>query len=52
MRTSAATAYLGAALYTPNLNLLTNTQVTKVSQTGTRQGVPVFQSIQFAVSRR
>lgn len=49
-RTSAATAYLRPALSRPNLDVLINTQVTKVLQTGTRHGVPVFQGVQFAQS--
>ncbi|KAH8983348.1 aryl alcohol oxidase [Lactarius akahatsu] len=34
----------------PNLDVLINTQVTKVLQTGTRHGVPVLQGVQFAQS--
>ncbi|KAH9003686.1 GMC oxidoreductase-domain-containing protein [Lactarius hatsudake] len=46
-RTSAATAYLRPALSRPNLDVLISTQVTKVLQTDTRNGVPVFQGVQF-----
>ncbi|KAH9056445.1 alcohol oxidase [Lactarius vividus] len=49
-RTSAATAYLRPALSRPNLDVLANTQVTKVLQTDTRNGVPVFRGVQFAQS--
>ncbi|KAH9170729.1 alcohol oxidase [Lactarius sanguifluus] len=49
-RTSAATAYLRPALSRPNLDVLINTQVTKVLQTGARDGVPVLQGVQFAQS--
>ncbi|KAI9435471.1 aryl-alcohol-oxidase from pleurotus Eryingii [Lactarius indigo] len=33
-----------------NLDVLTNTQVTKVVQTGTRGGLPIFRGVQFAQS--
>ncbi|KAH9044875.1 aryl-alcohol-oxidase from pleurotus Eryingii [Lactarius hengduanensis] len=49
-RTSAATAYLRPALSRPNLDALINTQVRKVLQTGTRNGIPVLQGVQFAQS--
>lgn len=49
-RTSAATTYLRPALSRPNLDVLINTQVRKVLQTGTRNGVPVLQGVQFAHS--
>lgn len=49
-RTSASTAYLRPALSRPNLDILVNTQVTKVLQTGTREDVPVFKGVQFAQS--
>ena len=49
-RTSAATAYLRPVLSRPNLDVLINTQVTKVLQTSTKKGVPVFRGVQFARS--
>ncbi|KAN0141960.1 hypothetical protein V8E53_000422 [Lactarius tabidus] len=49
-RTSAATAYLRPALSRHNLDVLVNTQVTKVLHTGTREGVPVFKGVEFAQS--
>ncbi|KAI0270601.1 aryl-alcohol-oxidase from pleurotus Eryingii [Gloeopeniophorella convolvens] len=48
VRTSASTAYLRPALSRPNLDVLINTQVTKVIRTGTNHGLPVFLGVQFA----
>ncbi|KAI0320623.1 alcohol oxidase [Amylostereum chailletii] len=49
-RVSAYTAYLKPALSRRNLDVLVNTQVTKVVQTGTKSGLPVFKGVQFAQS--
>ncbi|KAI0299053.1 aryl-alcohol-oxidase from pleurotus Eryingii [Multifurca ochricompacta] len=50
MRTSASTAYLKPVLSRSNLDVLINTQVTKVLRTSERNGVPVFLGVQFAQS--
>ncbi|KAI9447257.1 aryl-alcohol-oxidase from pleurotus Eryingii [Lactarius psammicola] len=49
-RSSASTSYLTPALSRSNLDVLINTQVTKVVQTGTRGGLPIFRGVQFAQS--
>ncbi|KAI0054405.1 aryl-alcohol-oxidase from pleurotus Eryingii, partial [Artomyces pyxidatus] len=49
-RTSAATAYLAPILSRPNFDVLVNTQVTKLVQTGSEGGVPIFRGVQFAAS--
>ncbi|KAH9031887.1 aryl-alcohol-oxidase from pleurotus Eryingii [Lactarius pseudohatsudake] len=49
-QTSAATAYLRPALSRPNLDVLLNTKVRKVLQTGTRNGIPVLQGVQLVQS--
>ncbi|KAI0052418.1 GMC oxidoreductase [Auriscalpium vulgare] len=50
-RTSSATAYLEPALSSgSNLDVLVNTQVTKLFQTGTEQGLPAIRGVQFAQS--
>ncbi|THH11293.1 hypothetical protein EW146_g8096 [Bondarzewia mesenterica] len=49
-RVSSATAYIEPALSRSNLDVLINTQVTKVIKTGTNDGVPIFRGVQFATS--
>ncbi|KAI9451433.1 aryl-alcohol-oxidase from pleurotus Eryingii [Lactarius psammicola] len=49
-RSSASTSYLTPVLSRSNLDILINTQVTKVIQTGTRGGLPIFRGVQFAQS--
>lgn len=49
-RSSASVSYLTPVLSRSNLDILVNTQVTKVVQTGTRDGLPVFCAVQFAQS--
>ncbi|KAI9430921.1 aryl-alcohol-oxidase from pleurotus Eryingii [Lactarius indigo] len=49
-RSSASVSYLTPVLSRSNLDVLTNTQVTKVVQTGTRGGLPIFRGVQFAQS--
>lgn len=50
-RVSAATAYLEPALASrSNLDLLVNTQVTKIFQTGVHGKRPIFRGVQFAAS--
>ncbi|KAI0053606.1 GMC oxidoreductase [Auriscalpium vulgare] len=50
-RSSAAAAYLTPILdQRQNLDILVNTRVTKVIQTGTSGGLPVFNGVQFAQS--
>ncbi|KAI9451426.1 aryl-alcohol-oxidase from pleurotus Eryingii [Lactarius psammicola] len=49
-RSSASTSYLTPVLSRSNLDILINTQVTKVVQTGTRGGLPIFRGVQFAQS--
>ncbi|KAI0061203.1 aryl-alcohol-oxidase from pleurotus Eryingii [Artomyces pyxidatus] len=50
VRSSASVSYLQPVLSRPNLDILVNTQVTKVVQTGTQRGVPVFRGVQFAAN--
>ena len=51
IRNAAATAYLGPALSRPNLDVLVETQVTKLIQTGiSLEGKPVFRGVEFAQS--
>ncbi|KAI9435478.1 aryl-alcohol-oxidase from pleurotus Eryingii [Lactarius indigo] len=49
-RSSALVSYLTPALSRSNLDILINTQVTKVVQTGTQDGLPIFRGVQFAQS--
>ncbi|KAI0270475.1 aryl-alcohol-oxidase from pleurotus Eryingii [Gloeopeniophorella convolvens] len=50
-RVSSATAYLQPALAArSNIDLLVNTQVTKLVKTGSRGGVPIIRGVQFATS--
>ncbi|KAF8259334.1 alcohol oxidase [Lactarius quietus] len=51
-RSSASVSYLTPALSRPNLDILTNTLVTKVVQTGVQPGneLPIFRGVQFAQS--
>ncbi|KAI0333807.1 FAD/NAD(P)-binding domain-containing protein [Cubamyces sp. BRFM 1775] len=51
IRNDAATAYLAPALSRPNLDVLVETQVTKVIQTGTNGSKPMFRGVEFAQSR-
>ncbi|KAF4588712.1 hypothetical protein EYR40_010266 [Pleurotus pulmonarius] len=51
LRSSSATAFLTPALDSRNnIDLLYQTQVTKLFQTGTEQGLPVFRGVEFARS--
>ncbi|KAN0111251.1 pyranose dehydrogenase 3 [Russula decolorans] len=47
-RSSSATAYLAPALRRPKLDVLINAQVTKLVQSGTRNGNPCFHTVEFA----
>lgn len=47
-RQSSAVAYLGPVLFRSNLDVLINTQVTRLVQTGRVGGKPDFRSIEFA----
>ncbi|KAF8797579.1 aryl-alcohol oxidase-like protein [Phlegmacium glaucopus] len=50
-RASAATSYIAPALANhPNLDVLVNTVVTRVLETGTQSGKPVFRGVEFAQS--
>ncbi|KAI0630562.1 alcohol oxidase [Trametes polyzona] len=52
IRNSAATSYLSPALSSrANIDVLVQTQVTKLIQTGTDGDVPVFRGVHFAQSR-
>ncbi|KAI0063373.1 alcohol oxidase [Artomyces pyxidatus] len=50
IRYSSYVAYIQPILSRPNLDILVNTQVTKVIKTGTVRGVPIFTGVQFATS--
>ncbi|KAI0687624.1 aryl-alcohol oxidase-like protein [Cytidiella melzeri] len=47
-RQSAALGYLDPILNRSNLDIVVNTQVTKLVQTGTSGGLPVFRGVQFS----
>lgn len=47
-RDGSARAYIEPALTRSNLDVLVNTLVTKVVQTGTENDLPVFRGVQFA----
>ncbi|KAH9054889.1 aryl-alcohol-oxidase from pleurotus Eryingii [Lactarius vividus] len=49
-RSSASVSYLTPVLCRPNLDVLVNTLATKVVQTGTQGGLPVFRGVQIAQS--
>ncbi|KAH9016621.1 aryl-alcohol-oxidase from pleurotus Eryingii [Lactarius pseudohatsudake] len=49
-RSSASVSYLTPVLSRSNLDILVNTLVTKVVQTGTRGGLPIFRGVQFSQS--
>ncbi|THH18790.1 hypothetical protein EW146_g2256 [Bondarzewia mesenterica] len=49
-RVDAATAYIAPALSRSNLDVLVNTHVTRVIQTGTQSGIPIFRGVQLAQS--
>ncbi|KAI9435477.1 aryl-alcohol-oxidase from pleurotus Eryingii [Lactarius indigo] len=49
-RSSASVSYLKPVLYRSNLDILVNTLVTKVVQTGTLDDLPNFRGVQFAQS--
>ncbi|OBZ73035.1 Pyranose dehydrogenase 1 [Grifola frondosa] len=49
-RASSSTAYVEPFLSRANFDVLIQTQVTKVIQTGTQSGTPVFRGVQFAQS--
>ncbi|KAF8665712.1 hypothetical protein AX16_000162 [Volvariella volvacea WC 439] len=50
-RVSSSVAYIHPNLDRPNLHVLVNSQVTNLLRTGTRNGRPVFGSVQFQQSR-
>ncbi|KAI0684565.1 alcohol oxidase [Cytidiella melzeri] len=47
-RVSAASAYLDPVLARSNLDIVVNTHVTKLLQTGTSNGLPVFRGVQLS----
>ncbi|KAI0270489.1 aryl-alcohol-oxidase from pleurotus Eryingii [Gloeopeniophorella convolvens] len=49
-RSSSSVSYLSPVLGRSNLDILVDTQVTRVIQTGTQKGLPVFRGVQFAQS--
>ncbi|KAI0067080.1 alcohol oxidase [Artomyces pyxidatus] len=49
-RASSFTSYIQPALNRPNFDVLINTQVSKVYQTGTQKGLPIFRGVQFSQS--
>lgn len=49
-RVSASVAYLQPVLGRSNLDVLVDTTVTKLTQTGTEDGEPVLRGVQFAQS--
>lgn len=49
-RVSASVAYLQPVLGRSNLDVLVDTTVTKLTQTGMEDGEPVFRGVQFAQS--
>lgn len=51
VRSSSATAFLTPALNRPNVDVLVETQVTRLLQTGTSGSVPVLQGVEFAQTR-
>ncbi|KAI0333805.1 alcohol oxidase [Cubamyces sp. BRFM 1775] len=50
IRNDAATAYLNPALSRPNLDVLVETQVTRLIQTGVSEDKPTFLGVEFAQS--
>ncbi|KAF9559579.1 aryl-alcohol oxidase-like protein [Agrocybe pediades] len=50
-RSSSATAFLTEALGRPNVDVLIETQVTRLIQTGHTGSAPIFQGVEFAQSR-
>lgn len=49
-RDSSWTAYIRPNMARPNFDVLINTYVTKVVQTGSEGGLPVFRGVEFAQS--
>ncbi|KAH9022200.1 aryl-alcohol-oxidase from pleurotus Eryingii [Lactarius pseudohatsudake] len=49
-RSSASVSYLTPVLCRPNLDVLVNTLATKVVQTGTHRGLPIFRGVEIAQS--
>ncbi|EIM84128.1 aryl-alcohol-oxidase from pleurotus Eryingii [Stereum hirsutum FP-91666 SS1] len=49
-RSSSARDYIAPVLNRSNLDVVVNTQVTKIVQTGTLNGLPVFSGVEFAQS--
>lgn len=49
-RSSSARDYIAPVLSRSNLDVVVNTQVTKIVQTGTLNGLPVFSGVEFAQS--
>ncbi|KAH8987297.1 aryl-alcohol-oxidase from pleurotus Eryingii, partial [Lactarius akahatsu] len=49
-RSSASVSYLTPVLSRSNLDILINTQVTKVVRTGTQGGLPIFRGVEIAQS--
>lgn len=45
---TAASAYLEPVFPRDNLDVLVNTQVTKIIKTGTQAGIPVMKGVEFA----
>jgi choline dehydrogenase-like flavoprotein len=50
VRSSSSTSYLRNALSRPNLSVLLNATVLKLIQSGTRKGLPLFNTVQFGSS--
>ncbi|TFY62644.1 hypothetical protein EVG20_g6631 [Dentipellis fragilis] len=50
-RTTSATAYLDPVLSRSNLDIVINAQATKLIQTGTDNGTPIFNGVQFTKSK-
>lgn len=49
-RSSSAREYIAPVLSRSNLDVVVNTQATKIVQTGTQDGLPVLNGVQFAQS--
>lgn len=47
-RSSSARDFIAPALSRPNLDVVVNTQVTKIVQTGTLDNLPIFSGVEFA----
>ncbi|KAF8665692.1 hypothetical protein AX16_000145 [Volvariella volvacea WC 439] len=51
VRSSSSTAYIHPNINRPNFHVLLNAQVTNLLRTGTRNGLPYFEGVQFHSSR-